>query len=263
MATRSWSALKAGPWWRGWTTGAALIEQALEEAGYSQTGRARSVCGRGRAGWAAAAAALRHLSGGRGHGGGAAPGAAGEHASNLGALLALRFAQAAGVNAYIVDPVTVDEWQPCARLSGLAAGGAHRIGHALNTKAVASGLRRAGPAVRGAAADCGAHGQRHYGFGAPGRADDRQQHHRRRAVWAGSLRWLPVRALIKLCFSGTYNESSWTAMSLARAGCLLTWERAICARWSGAWTQAMRRPRWSLRPWSTRLPRRPGRWRRC
>jgi butyrate kinase len=42
----------------------------------------------------------------------------GEHASNLGAVLALRFAEAAGVNAYIVDPVTVDEWQDCARLSG-------------------------------------------------------------------------------------------------------------------------------------------------
>jgi len=27
-------------------------------------------------------------------------------------LLALKFAQAAGVNAYIVDPVTADEWQP-------------------------------------------------------------------------------------------------------------------------------------------------------
>ena len=49
----------------------------------------------------------------------------GEHASNLGAVLALRFAQAAGVNAYIVDPVTVDEWQPCARLLGLAAGRAN------------------------------------------------------------------------------------------------------------------------------------------
>jgi butyrate kinase len=34
----------------------------------------------------------------------------GEHACNLGAVLALKFAHAAGVNAYIVDPVTVDEW---------------------------------------------------------------------------------------------------------------------------------------------------------
>ncbi len=61
----------------------------------------------------------------------------GEHACNLGAVLALRFARAAGVKAYIVDPVTVDEWQPCARLSGLPAIPRSPIGHALNTKAVA------------------------------------------------------------------------------------------------------------------------------
>jgi butyrate kinase len=61
----------------------------------------------------------------------------GEHASNLGAVLALRFATAAQVNAYIVDPVTVDEWQPCARLSGSPLVKRFCIGHALNTKAVA------------------------------------------------------------------------------------------------------------------------------
>jgi len=61
----------------------------------------------------------------------------GEHASNLGAVLALRFARAAGVNAYIVDPVTVDEWQPCARISGSPMVSRSAIGHALNTKAVA------------------------------------------------------------------------------------------------------------------------------
>jgi butyrate kinase len=61
----------------------------------------------------------------------------GEHASNLGAVLALRFARAAGVNAYIVDPVTVDEWQPCARISGSPLVSRSAVGHALNTKAVA------------------------------------------------------------------------------------------------------------------------------
>jgi butyrate kinase len=61
----------------------------------------------------------------------------GEHASNLGALLALKFAQAAGVNAYIVDPVTADEWQPCARLSGTPLIERSPIGHVLNTRAVA------------------------------------------------------------------------------------------------------------------------------
>jgi butyrate kinase len=66
----------------------------------------------------------------------------GEHASNLGALLALRFAEAAGVHAYIVDPVTVDEWQPCARLSGSPLVKRTSIGHALNTKAVARRFAR-------------------------------------------------------------------------------------------------------------------------
>jgi butyrate kinase len=66
----------------------------------------------------------------------------GEHASNLGAFLALRFAQAAGVNAYIVDPVTVDEWQDCARLSGSPHVKRVSIAHALNIKAVARRFAR-------------------------------------------------------------------------------------------------------------------------
>ncbi len=93
---------------------AELIEQALEEAGYSATGFAATA---GRGGllppmacgtYLVDEAMVEELRLAR----------RGEHASNLGALLALRFAQAAGVNAYIVDPVTVDEWQECARLTG-------------------------------------------------------------------------------------------------------------------------------------------------
>ena len=66
----------------------------------------------------------------------------GEHPCNLGAVLALKFAQAAGVNAYIVDPVTVDEWQDCARLSGSPLAPRSPIGHALNIKAVARRFAR-------------------------------------------------------------------------------------------------------------------------
>ena len=66
----------------------------------------------------------------------------GEHASNLGALLALEFARRAGVNAYFVDPVTVDEWQDCARLSGTPLIERKAVGHALNTKAVAKRYAR-------------------------------------------------------------------------------------------------------------------------
>jgi len=66
----------------------------------------------------------------------------GEHASNLGAVLALRFAHAAGVNAYIVDPVTADEWQPCARISGSPLVPRSAVGHVLNTRAVARRFAR-------------------------------------------------------------------------------------------------------------------------
>ncbi|MDR3075841.1 MAG: butyrate kinase [Synergistaceae bacterium] len=61
----------------------------------------------------------------------------GEHASNLGPILAKDFADAAGCKAYITDPVSTDEWAPIARLSGLA--GMDRVCHfhALNHKAVA------------------------------------------------------------------------------------------------------------------------------
>ena len=44
----------------------------------------------------------------------------GEHAANLGAFLAHAIASRIGVPAYIVDPVSVDEWIKVARLSGCA-----------------------------------------------------------------------------------------------------------------------------------------------
>jgi butyrate kinase len=61
--------------------------------------------------------------------------ARGEHPSNLGALLATRIAE--GAPAFVVDPVSVDEWPPLARLSGMAGLERECLSHALNTKAVA------------------------------------------------------------------------------------------------------------------------------
>ena len=66
----------------------------------------------------------------------------GEHASNLGAFLARDIAQKAGVHAYVVDPVSVDEWPPCARLSGSALLERQCLSHALNSKAVAKRYAR-------------------------------------------------------------------------------------------------------------------------
>lgn len=61
----------------------------------------------------------------------------GEHASDLGGILAYGIAQKIGVEAFIVDPVVVDELQDVARISGLKDIERKSILHALNQKAVA------------------------------------------------------------------------------------------------------------------------------
>jgi len=59
------------------------------------------------------------------------------HASNLGALLADALAREYGLTAYIADPVTVDEFEPLARISGVPEIQRKARSHALNIKATA------------------------------------------------------------------------------------------------------------------------------
>ncbi|SCY96363.1 butyrate kinase [Alkaliphilus peptidifermentans] len=61
----------------------------------------------------------------------------GEHASNLGAVMASNLANQLNISAFIVDPVSVDEMEPVARVSGLADIQRVSLSHALNMKAVA------------------------------------------------------------------------------------------------------------------------------
>ncbi len=61
----------------------------------------------------------------------------GEHASNLGAIIASELANKLKIPAYIVDPVVVDEMEPLARISGMPEIQRKSIFHALNQKAVA------------------------------------------------------------------------------------------------------------------------------
>lgn len=61
----------------------------------------------------------------------------GQHASNLGGILAKEIGNEVGVPAYIVDPVVVDELEPVARYSGMPELPRRSIFHALNQKAVA------------------------------------------------------------------------------------------------------------------------------
>ena len=61
----------------------------------------------------------------------------GEHASNLGAILAHDLASEIGVPSFIVDPVVVDEMEDVARISGHPDFKRKSIFHALNQRAVA------------------------------------------------------------------------------------------------------------------------------
>lgn len=61
----------------------------------------------------------------------------GEHASNLGGLIARSLADELGVEAYIVDPVAVDEFPDIARISGLKEIECQSMVHALNVRAIA------------------------------------------------------------------------------------------------------------------------------
>lgn len=186
-----------------------LVRAALQEAGYSESGRDgqswSAVAGRGGllppmdcGTYLVDEAMIDELRRAR----------RGEHASNLGAVLALRFARTAGVNAYIVDPVTADEWQPCARLTGSPLVERAFVGHALNTKAVArryaSDQGRAYPDLTLIVA--------HMGSGVTVSA-----HRGGRMIDSNSIEEgpfgpdrtgsLPVRALARLCFSGAMTAA--------------------------------------------------------
>ena len=133
----------------------------------------------------------------------------GQHASNLGGILAREIADEIGVPSFIVDPVVVDELMPIARYSGVPELPRTSVFHALNQKAVAKRYaKETGRAYEslnlivvhmGGGVSVGAHLKGRVvdvfnaldGDGAfsPERAGG-----------------LPSGALIKMCFSGQYTE---------------------------------------------------------
>ena len=61
----------------------------------------------------------------------------GEHASNLGGVIGAEIAARHGLKAYIADPITTDEMQEVARISGMPDIVRAGVAHTLNQKAVA------------------------------------------------------------------------------------------------------------------------------
>ena len=146
----------------------------------------------------------------------------GEHASNLGALIARSIGDEAGIPSYIVDPVVVDELQDVARISGHPAFERISIWHPLNQKAVA---RRAAEekfnkkyeemnfvvAHLGGGISVGAHKK--------GRVVDVNNALNGEGPFSpersGSL---PAEQLVNVCFSGKYTEADIKKMIAGKGG---------------------------------------------
>ena len=66
----------------------------------------------------------------------------GEHASNLGGIIARSIAEKSSIESFIVDPVAVDEFEDVARISGLPEVKRKSLLHALNIKAVSHNVAK-------------------------------------------------------------------------------------------------------------------------
>jgi butyrate kinase len=131
----------------------------------------------------------------------------GEHAANLGAVLAYSLAEQLGIPAFIVDPVSVDEMEPVARISGLPDLERISMSHALNMKAVAHKV----------ASDMGTRYEdvnlivAHLGTGVSvsphrkGRMIDVNNAKEEGPFSPDRCGGVPAGALVKLCFSGKYS----------------------------------------------------------
>ena len=137
-----------------------------------------------------------------------------QHASNMGAFLALALAEHGGAQAFVVDPVSVDELTDKARISGSALVERRSLSHALNTKAVARRYAR----ERGKAYEdlrlvighlaSGISVSAHCG----GRMVDVNLGGQEGAFSTERSGGLQLLGVVDLCFSGRYTESAlWDA----------------------------------------------------
>ncbi|WP_350344692.1 butyrate kinase [Proteinivorax tanatarense] len=133
----------------------------------------------------------------------------GQHASNLGGIIANEIAKQLNISAYIVDPVVVDEMEDVARISGMPEIERKSILHALNQKAVA---RRAAEELGGDYKDFNlivAHmgGGVSVGAHKSGKVVDVNNALDGEGPFSPERSGgLPVGDLVKLCFSGRFTQ---------------------------------------------------------
>lgn len=145
----------------------------------------------------------------------------GEHASNLGGILAEKIAKSIGKEAYIADPVVVDELSDLARVSGHPLIERVSIFHALNHKAIArmycaeTGKKYEDINIIvvhiGGGISIGAH-QKGRVVDVNNALDGDGPFSPERS---GSL---PTAALVDLCFSGQYDKSTVKKMIQPKGG---------------------------------------------
>ena len=133
----------------------------------------------------------------------------GQHASNLGGILAREIGDSIGVPSYIVDPVVVDELMPIARYSGVPELPRTSVFHALNQKAVAKRYAK----EKGVPYESLHLVVVHMGGGVSVGAHDKGRIVDVFNALDGDGAFSPERAgavpsgaLIKMCFSGQYTE---------------------------------------------------------
>ncbi|CEI74216.1 butyrate kinase [Romboutsia hominis] len=136
-------------------------------------------------------------------------GVLGEHASNLGGIIAKEIGDTVNVPSYIVDPVVVDEMDDVARISGSEDIDRKSIFHALNQKATA---RRAAKELEKEYFDCNfivAHmgGGISVGAHEKGKVIDVANALDGEGPFSPERSGgLPVGDLVKMCFSGKYTQ---------------------------------------------------------
>lgn len=145
----------------------------------------------------------------------------GEHASNLGALIAEDFGSEVGIPAFIADPVIVDELDDVARVAGHKHFKRKSIFHALNQKAVSRRWCRENGREYESSTLIVAHmgGGVTVGLHRDGRVVDVNNGLDGEGPFTPERSGtIPAGDLVKLCFSGTHTEAEIKKMLTGKGG---------------------------------------------
>ncbi|MBF0500700.1 MAG: butyrate kinase [Candidatus Riflebacteria bacterium] len=143
-----------------------------------------------------------------------------DHASILGGIIAGKLAKSASLPAFIADPVSVDEFDDIARISGCPELPRYSLSHALNIKSVASQYaHETGKRVEdlnlvvahlGGGISIAAHKQ--------GRQVDVNNANDGGPFSPERVGTLPLTGLLKMCFSGEYTHNELKKKLIGKGG---------------------------------------------